>query len=412
MAKSGRATRILWRFARKLRADVRGGVAMIFAIVLPVGAVVTAGAIDLASVYSDKQTMQSAADGAALAAAKQLSVLNQDVSDRAKAMVNSDLAKVADRLTLETTVTVPTDQSQVTVAIAGHRPSFFANLLPPGGFHIYVSATATSVNKMPLCVLATAEKGNTMDMNDTSQLTANGCLVQSNSDLNVSNSGLLQAGAVQATGHAKGRITPTPQTGAPAIPDPFDAMGVNPPNNCQLLDLVYDLGVQILAPGVHCGNITVAANATMVLLPGEHYFGKGRLELKNNASLTGNDVVLVFDNNSDLKFGDNASIDLQGRKSGPLKGFVIATTLANTHTFEISSTAARRLLGTIYIPAATLMVQGSGNQVADQSAWTVIVAETLKLSGSSNLVINHDYAGSSVPVPHGVGPATDVRLSK
>ncbi|MEO6338877.1 MAG: pilus assembly protein TadG-related protein [Caulobacteraceae bacterium] len=385
---------------------------MIFAIVLPVGAVVTAGAIDLASVYGDKAAMQAAADGAALAAAKQLSVANQDVGDRAKAMVASDLAKVADRIRLETTVKVPTDQSQVTVEIAGHRPSFFANLLPPGGFHIYVSATATSVGKMPLCVLATAERGHTMQMRDTAQMTANGCLVQSNSDLTVSNSGLLQAGMVQAVGKAQGRITPAPQTGAPTIPDPFEQMGVATPDGCQPLDLLYSVGVQILAPGVHCGNITVDERASIVLLPGEHYFGKGKLELKKFSSLSGNDVVLVFDKDSDLKFGDNSTIDLQGRKSGPLKGFVIATTRANEHTFEISSDSARRLLGTIYVPAATLLVQGERNQVADQSAWTVIVAETVQLAGGSNLVINHDYAGSSVPVPKGVGPAANVRLTR
>jgi hypothetical protein len=41
--------------------------------------------------------------------------------------------------------------------------------------------------------------------------------------------------------------------------------------------------------------------------------------------------------------------------------------------------------------------------VADQSAWTVVVAKSLQLTGSPNLVINANYSGSSVPVPGGVG---------
>jgi len=74
------------------------------------------------------------------------------------------------------------------------------------------------------------------------------------------------------------------------------------------------------------------------------------------------------------------------------------------YSFTISSSAARQLLGTIYIPSATLAVSGANNQVADESAWTVIVAKAITLAGSPNLVINANYAGSTVPVPGGVGP--------
>ncbi|MEO6339957.1 MAG: hypothetical protein ABIO39_07975 [Caulobacteraceae bacterium] len=89
-----------------------------------------------------------------------------------------------------------------------------------------------------------------------------------------------------------------------------------------------------------------------------------------------------------------------------------ATTVANTNTFEISSDSARKLLGAIYIPAAKLLVSGNENRVADQSAWTVIVAKGVEIGGAANLVINHDYAGSPVPAPKGVGPATAVRLTR
>ena len=100
---------------------------------------------------------------------------------------------------------------------------------------------------------------------------------------------------------------------------------------------------------------------------------------------------------------DNSSINLQGAQSGTYAGLVIATTPSNTNTFTISSNAARTLLGTIYIPSALLSVSGGGTNVADQSAWTVIIAKGLQLSGSPNLVINDNYSGSTVPVPSGVG---------
>ena len=63
----------------------------------------------------------------------------------------------------------------------------------------------------------------------------------------------------------------------------------------------------------------------------------------------------------------------------------------------------RELLGTIYIPEAELVVSSRGN-VAEDSDWSVIVARTLTVKDSTNLVINTNYANSNVPVPDGVGP--------
>ena len=383
------------------------------AILLPASIVVGAAAIDLSSVFGDRGAMQAAADITALAMAKQLTVANvSGIDERAKAMVDDELTQVAKRVTLTTTVKIPTDNSSVTVTIDGSRPSFFVNLLPPGGFKLHAQATAEPLGQMPLCVLNSAGNGAALLLNDSSQMTANGCLVQSNSDIAVTNSGLLQAGTIQAVGKAEGRITPAPQTGSQAIPDPFASMKITPPFGCQLLDLVFDIGIQLLTPGTHCGKVTVRKGATVVLLPGEHYFINGKLELKDNSTLQGDDVTLVFDDKSSMKFGDSSKIDLGGRKTGPFSGFVIATTKANTNTFEISSDSARKLLGTIYIPSAKLLVSGNGNRVADQSAWTVIVAKGVEIGGTANLVINHDYAGSPVPVPRGVGPATAVRLTR
>ena len=116
-------------------------------------------------------------------------------------------------------------------------------------------------------------------------------------------------------------------------------------------------------------------------------------------------MVLVFDDKSNFNFIGNSQIDLQGLQgSSSYSGFVILTTRKNTGTFSISSDAARQLLGTIYIPSATLAVSGVSNRVADQSAWTVVVAKAVNVGGSADLVINANYAGSTVPVPAGVGP--------
>jgi hypothetical protein len=58
------------------------------------------------------------------------------------------------------------------------------------------------------------------------------------------------------------------------------------------------------------------------------------------------------------------------------------------------------------------VVSGQGNEVADESAWTVILAKSLQLTGSARLVVNAEYGASPVPVPKGVGPLSNVALSQ
>jgi hypothetical protein len=266
---------------------------------------------------------------------------------------------------------------------------------------------------MPLCVLSTGTTANDVtSLQNTSRMTAPGCLLHANSDFQATSGTAVSAGMVQATGLASGAITPAPQSDAPAIDDPFASMNMNPllPLCLPITTLVANLTTTLL-PGIHCGNIDVAQGGHLILLPGEHYFLRGTLTLRQNASIDGDDVVLFFDNNSSFQFTESSVINLRGRRTGQYAGFVLATTRANTHTFDISSSAAHQLLGTVYIPSSILRVSGSSS-VADQSAWTVIVARSLQLRGGANLVINDNYAGSSVPVPHGVGPGNGaVRLA-
>ena len=391
--------------------DRRGGVAIIAAIFVPVVLVIGCGAVDLSAVRGDHSAMQDAADATALDAAKQLGIAdNAGIAARASQFVASQIPQVVKNDGVTATTTFAADNSNVTVTLSGHRDSFFGDILPPGGWSLQASATAASLGVMPLCVLSSgAGASDDIVMSGLAQVTAPGCLVQSNGDISVQGSASLQAGAVQSVGSASGMITPAAQVGAPAIADPFASMQINPNGLlCNPLDLVFDLGVNVLAPGIHCGNLTAHKQAVVQLLPGEHYFINSHLKLMDNSQLIGSNVVLIFDDKSDFDFQDGSQISLQGRQGkSSYAGFVIATTRSNTGTFTISSDAARQLLGTIYIPSATLAVSGANNQVADQSAWTVVVAKAITLSGSPNLVINANYAGSTVPVPGGVGPRSD-----
>lgn len=400
----GAARRTLRRWAR----DRRGATAIVFAVAAPTVAILVCGAVDLFSLTTDRSQMQDAADAAALDAAKQLGIGTQNgIAARADSFVQTQIPQVMQRVPYQVTTTFSPDNSQVTVKLDGHRDSFFGSLLPPGGWDIHVSATAATLGLTPLCVLASGGGSQAIQMGDQSQATAATCLVQSNADIAVTNSAQLTAGIVQASGQASGAITPQAQTGAPAISDPFASMAINTPllNLCTPIpNLTAGLNILLATPTPYCGNITVRQGQTLQLVSGgTYYFHAGQLQLQQNAVLQGTNVTLIFDSTAQFQFDDTSSIDLTGAQSGPYAGFVVMTTRDNVGTFEISSDSARRLEGTVYIPSATLKVTGTNNRVADQSAWTVVVAKSIQMSGSPNLVINANYASSSVPVPNGVG---------
>jgi hypothetical protein len=121
-----------------------------------------------------------------------------------------------------------------------------------------------------------------------------------------------------------------------------------------------------------------------------------------SGTLQGTDVVMIFHDDKTFSATGSSKISLTGRISGEWAGFVIVTARDNEEDMEISSSSVDRLLGTIYLPNAKLIINASG-AVAEDSKWSVVVAKDIFLDKSAQLVINTDYAGSVVPVPLGVG---------
>ena len=291
-------------------------------------------------------------------------------------------------------------QRGIRVLLQANRPSFFANMLPPGGWNFVGDATATTVGLVPLCVLNTANvRDSLLELANRSRIEAPECLVHSNRTITAKDRSEIRGEAVRAVLSASGNIVPRAGTGAARIDDPFAGLDLRDPGGpCTP---VQQVGRRI-RPGRHCGITMTRGPATITLEPGVHWF-TSTLATRDDISLRGEDVVLVFGRNGQLDLGGNGQVDLIGRKSGPYAGMVIATSRDRTTRITINSTKIRRLEGAIYVPKAILEIAGTGD-VARQSAWTVVVAASLMLTGTPNVYINANYGDSDVPVPGGVGP--------
>ncbi|WP_439477100.1 TadE/TadG family type IV pilus assembly protein [Brevundimonas sp.] len=407
--------RALGAWLARFRSDVGGNIALVTALAGPAVILLGVGAIDLLAVSSAHGRLQSIADAGALAGAPHLALATDGAGakERAASFVAGEISQWegAPAYTGTYEVVEQGGQRAIRVVLRGHRPSFFANMLPPGGWNFVGDATATSVGLVPLCVLITGnDRVRMLHVRNLSRLAAPACMVHSNHDIMVEG-GSITGAAVQAVTSARGSISPSPGTGAAPIDDPFANLDLDHerrldcPVGRVLEPLRLAAGSRRIPAGVHCGGLDISGSATVVLEPGEHWFLGGHLTVRQNARLEGDDVVLFFDTASRFAFTESALVRLSGRTTGAYAGIVMGATRDNRQDFVISSDNVESLLGVVYVPAARMIVEGRAD-VARDSAWTVIVAHALLMRGSPSLYINADYNASRVPVPAGVGPRT------
>lgn len=396
--------------------DRRGNFAVIAGIVVPVLAICVAFAVETAQAVLMKTRLQDIADSHALMGAVELGSDRSDATPkRIQEAADAQAKELGYGWTITTKVLTASDASSMTIEQTAWRGSFFGNLLPPGGFTVAVKATAVGTPGAPLCVLSQDSTTKSMDVEGASSLNADGCLVQSNGDMKATGSGKIRALKVQTGGGASGDIQPKAVTDAPPIDDPFPTMTVDPPAGCLDTNLTFTYGTGTINPGVHCGNVNIGGSSTVTLAPGEHYFTGSSVIVGGSAKLTGVDTVMLFKNSTKISFEGAAVVSLEGRRAGKYAGFLLVTDRAITGTVSVSAQTAHKLFGTIYFPNAALAVGGASNQVADASPWTIIIAKTIQVTGSSQLIVKSNYAGSSVPVPGKVGPNTGgagVRLTQ
>lgn len=416
MTVAARIMRALGALAGRLRSDTRGNIALMAALIGPAVLLLGVGAIDLMAVSSAQSRLQSIADAGALAGAPQLALATDGSAarERAASFVAAEVSQWDGAPTYTGTYEVIDQGGQraIRVTLKGHRPSFFANMLPPGGWNFTGQATATSVGLVPLCVLITgSDQPRILNVKDSGRLNAPACMVHSNRDILVEGVGSITGAAVQAVTSAQGMIAPAPGTGAAPVNDPFANLDLgrerqmNCPTSALRRPLTLTVGIQRIPAGVHCGGLIMSGSATVILEPGEHWFMGGALLAREDARLEGDDVVLFFDTLSRFEFRDRAMVRLSGRTTGAYSGIVIGAMRDNRTDFIIASDNVESLLGVVYAPSARVVVEGRAD-VARDSAWTVIVARGLLMRGSPSLFINADYNATRVPVPAGVGPQT------
>ncbi|MCJ2012237.1 pilus assembly protein TadG-related protein [Methylobacterium sp. J-076] len=435
--------------------DRRGGIALTFSLILPVLLGLVGGGLDYARLVASRSQLQAAVDAGALAGGNALKLAASSVASVkgvTSQIVRTNLPASADQ-TVAVTVEVATDRTSVFARAEEKVSLVFGRFLGMGVQTVSAQAKVSLVGKMRLCML-TLDPGapGAFNLQKNAQVTASNCSLYSNSTdqqgMVGGDNSMARADTICSAGGYLGlraNFAPAPQTGCPVIGDPLKgrptpAVGTCP--NSFVANLLTPLagGTHIsanatLEPGTYCGGLYVSGQAHVTLKPGIYVIKNGPLIVTNSASFNGTAVGLYFTgNNSGLLFNQGTTIGLTAPTSGVMAGLLMMddrdagtildpAALLNAlmpssqvsptpsalgatqpmRIYRIISDNARTMLGTIYLPSGRVVIDAS-RPVADQSAYTVVVARQVNLYEGPNLYLNANYDSTSVPVPQGVGP--------
>ncbi len=421
---------------REFLRSVRGNITMIAALVLPVCVMMAGGAIDLVRSTTQKTDLQRIADAVALAGAGRLSLAGANAVEIRSYVLNEidrQIKASPNNGNFTRDVKVSLEENSVTAWIDQKTAALFLSHLLSE--NVRVESEAVMRGQIKLCALALSDNSDAaINMGGSSTLEANECSLFSNStsptgivadkDATLTADFICTAGGYSGDG-ANFSVEVT--TDCPPFKDP---LADNPPTPgygaCDFHDhqvgaiKVNPAGKEVKAsakgllkfnkygldPGVYCGGIEILDLADLTLQPGIYIIKDGPLSIGYRAIISGEGVSFFFTgDNAILDIGRDAALDLSAPVNGQMAGilFMDDPSIAPMRTHSIRSANARNLLGTFYFPDAKLSVD-TDRPIADQSAYTIIVADEIELLGRPSLYLNSDYAATNVPVPAGIGP--------
>ncbi|OAE99057.1 hypothetical protein AYJ54_33915 [Bradyrhizobium centrolobii] len=366
--------------------------------------------------YYKHKNMQSAADSGAVSAATAVAGGGDMAAEANAVTANYGYANAVNNVTIivnqpPKSGSYASNLQAIEVIVSQPQQRLLSSLF--GSDPVGITARAVALpNSGTGCVLALNSTASpAVNVSGSNQLNLIKCNLYSNSSaspsLNVSGSAAVSANQVGVVGDVSGasNITTTNgiRTHIQPIADPYAS--VSPPSepSCSNGKITVNANgkTNSLSPGCYSGSITVNAGATLNLNPGNlnpaiYYLDGASLSVAGNATITGTNVTLVFtgsgSNWGTASIGSNATIDLTAPTTGPTKGIVMYgdRNMPAGTAFNLTGGATQNFGGAIYLPKANLSFSG-GNGTS--TSCTKIIADTITLTGTSNLQVNCSALG-------------------
>jgi Flp pilus assembly protein TadG len=410
------------RRALRFWRDRRGNYAVITALMSPV-LIGSAGLATEGGLWMYvHQSLQGAADSAALSSATLYSLnQNKSLNDQARSVVATYGYTVG---TSGTTVTVNRppatgsyagNNNAIEVIVTTEQSRLLSSIFATGVVTVAGRAVALPGNNGVGCVLSlnlTASGGVTSKGN--SAVTATQCAVydDSNNASALVNGGTatINALSVNVVGQVSGGsgITTTNgiNTGVSPATDPYAGVVMPTPGACDHNNMTYK-NTSTIDPGVYCNGIQLNAGAIVTMNPGVYFIDRGSLQMAGGATLTGTGVTIIFTSSTGSNYADatingGATLAITPPLTGPTKGMVMFgdRNMPTGTTFKFNGGDNQVLSGAVYIPKGTLQYAGGNNA---NTNCTQVIGDTVTFVGNSLLKVN--CAGTPI-IPIGTSVAS------
>ncbi len=400
-----------------------GGIAMIFALMLPVLMAVIGLCTDYFHLVLIRTQLQAAVDNAAITGARKM-VLSGVKDKEINASVGAYLKAAVDTQNGGYVFETSADTKDFTISVTLNQQwtPFFAHFVSADITPVKVQAKAKLVGTANVCILTLHPSASaSVHLSMLARVEANDCAIYANSTdsaaIRLDLLGKLEAGLICSVGGTFGLLShfePPPTTDCPVLKDPLAQLPEPEGGGCDHYDLVISKGTVKLLPGVYCGGLTIKGTAKVNFETGTYVIRDEPFTVTDKASVQSKGTGFFLQGkNAVINFRKNSTIELSGQETGPMAGLLFfeerAAPLERTHL--INSAYARQLTGTIYLPRGKLVIDPNAPVAAD-SAYTAIVARKVQMTEGPTLVLNSNYDQTLVPVPDGIRSSSQVTLTE
>lgn len=412
---------VLWR-------NQRGSTAILFGITMPMLIGGLGLGFEVSNWYMIQRRMQNAADAAVLAAASNAGA-NYDIEGKAVSAQNGFTNGVSGvGVTVLQNVACPGGGTTCySATITNSVPLYLSPVVGYAGSGGSVkNLVATAVAKKgtiqrPYCLLALASSGTTTAISTSGTPTINlsGCSVKSNTSANCNGHDLgADYGDAVGTDSGCGKIQ---NSGRPATVDPYAALASNiPALSCggsypQAPSGTSWSGTKNLSGNVMiCGDLKLTANVTVNAPSGAVLIiQNGRLDTNGFMIQTssGSGLTVVFTGTVSGSYTHaptgSGTLDIAAPTSGPWAGVMlyqnpILTTGVNMAA--AGSTPIWHITGLVYLPHATVTLNGSVSKSTNGVSCVVLVVDHISISGSATIVPKGGCVSAGLAMPTGSAP--------
>lgn len=407
------------RKCRQFYQDQSGVIIMITALSLPVILGFVALGVETAVWYSQRNSLQSAADAAAIAGAHELRRGNDTAAIVLSALEEAQrngysLSPDSNTVSSPPTSGAYTNDNAVEVKLHEDINLLFSTYFIEGIGSIEVRAVARVAEGGEACVLALDPTASgAMSFSGNASVSMTDCQISSNStaedSITVAGSGevstecVASAGGVEATDGLT--LTDCPAAVENSLPtdDPYAGLEV-PTEPAACTQTNYSIGgsptnTYAVSPGRYCGGMNLRSGI-FTLAPGNYIIDGGDFEIRAGAEVSGDGVTIILVNSETgtdptITLNGGAAIDLIAPTDGDLSGILFFQDPASDGGNNIfNGNSATNLTGVIYIPSGPISFSGN-NEVG--GGCTYLVAQSISFTGTATLGNVCDNAGT-VPI--------------